>query len=146
MHIGMQLLHPAATDHSVSISRRQVQCIFRFLLRSRAGIRPLSGGTGAVAVGGPTNWDPYQKATDTAPSSVPWRPPVPLFFGAGEGPHRKISYNCYGTTHSVGLDNTGKTYPFNLEQERCGSPYLTEGGSKAVTHMDNSQMHMEDWR
>ncbi len=30
MHIGMQLLHPAATDHSVSISRRQVQCIFSF--------------------------------------------------------------------------------------------------------------------
>ncbi len=41
MHIGMQLLHPAATDHSVSISRWQVQCIFRFSLRSRAGIRPL---------------------------------------------------------------------------------------------------------
>ncbi len=51
MHIGMQLLHPAATDHSMSISRRQVQCIFRFSLRSRAGIRPLSGGTGAVATG-----------------------------------------------------------------------------------------------
>ncbi len=94
MHIGMQLLHPAATDHSVSISRQQVQCIFRFSLRSRAGIRPLSGGTGDVAtglsvghsrrhVGGPTNWDPYQKAMDTAPSSVPWRLPVPLFFGAG---------------------------------------------------------------
>ncbi len=78
MHIGMQLLHPAATDHSVSISRRLVQCIFRFSLRSWAGIRPLSGGTGAVA-----NWDPYQKATETAPSSVPWRPPVPLFFAAG---------------------------------------------------------------
>ncbi len=51
IHIGMQLLHPAATDHSVSISRRQVQCIFRFSLRSRAGIRPLSGGTGAEATG-----------------------------------------------------------------------------------------------
>ncbi len=49
MHIGMQLLHPAATDHSVSISRQQVQCIFRFSLRSRAGIQPLRGGTGAVA-------------------------------------------------------------------------------------------------
>ncbi len=36
MHIGMQLLHPAATDHSVSISRRQVQCIFSFSFRSRA--------------------------------------------------------------------------------------------------------------
>ncbi len=114
MHIGMRLLHPAAADHSVSINRQQVQRIFRFSLRSRAGARPLSGGTGAVAtgrdvsvpsfrerglhtkprrslsvghsrrhVGGPTNWDPYQKATDTAPSSVPWRPPVPLFFGAG---------------------------------------------------------------
>ncbi len=35
MHIGMQLLHPAATDHSMSISRRQVQCIFSFSLRSR---------------------------------------------------------------------------------------------------------------
>ncbi len=51
MHIGMQLLHPAAIDHSMSISRQQVQCIFRFSLRSRAGIRPLSGGTGAVATG-----------------------------------------------------------------------------------------------
>ncbi len=150
MHIGKRLLHPAAADHSVSISRQQVQRIFRFSLRSRAGARPLSDGTGAVAtgrhVGGPTNWDPYQKATDTAPSSVPWRPPVPLFFGAGLGPHRKIRYCCYGTTHSVGLDNTGKTYPFSSEQERCGSPYLPEGGSEAVRHMDNSQMHMEDWR
>ncbi len=36
MHIGMQLLHPAATDHSVSISRQQVQCIFSFSLRGRA--------------------------------------------------------------------------------------------------------------
>ncbi len=25
MHIGMRLLHPAAADHSVSISRQQVQ-------------------------------------------------------------------------------------------------------------------------
>ncbi len=87
MHIGMRLLHPAAADHSVSISRQQVQCIFRFSLRSWPGEQPLSGGTGAVAtgrhVGGPTIWDPYQKATDTAPSSVPWKPPVPLFFGAG---------------------------------------------------------------
>ncbi len=33
---------------------------------------------------------------------------MPLFFGAGSGPHRKIRYCCYGTTHSVGLDNTGK--------------------------------------
>ncbi len=30
MYIGMQLLHPAAADHSVSIIRQQVQCIFRF--------------------------------------------------------------------------------------------------------------------
>ncbi len=36
MHIGMRLLHPAATDHSVSISRQQVQRIFSFSLRSRA--------------------------------------------------------------------------------------------------------------
>ncbi len=51
-----------------------------------------------------------------------------------------------GTTHSVGLDNTRKTYPFSLEQERCGIPYLPEGSSEAVTHMENSPMHMEDWR
>ncbi len=49
MHIGIRLLHPAAADHSVSINRQQVQRIFRFSLRSRAGARPLSGGTGAVA-------------------------------------------------------------------------------------------------
>ncbi len=35
MHIGMRLLHPAAADHSVSISRQQVQRIFSFSLRSR---------------------------------------------------------------------------------------------------------------
>ncbi len=34
MHIGMRWLHPAAADHSVSISRQQVQRIFS--LRSRA--------------------------------------------------------------------------------------------------------------
>ncbi len=33
MHIGMRLLHPAAADHSVSISRQQVQRIFSFSLR-----------------------------------------------------------------------------------------------------------------
>ncbi len=32
----MRLLHPAAADHSVSISRQQVQRIFSFSLRSRA--------------------------------------------------------------------------------------------------------------
>ncbi len=48
--------------------------------------------------------------------------------------------------HSVGLDNIGKTYQISLEQERCGSPDLPEGGSEAVTHMDNSQVHMEYWR
>ncbi len=31
MHIGMRLLHPAATDHSVSISRQQVHRVFSFL-------------------------------------------------------------------------------------------------------------------
>ncbi len=36
MHIGMRLLHSAAADHSVSISRQQVQRIFSFSLRSRA--------------------------------------------------------------------------------------------------------------
>ncbi len=72
MHIGMQLLHPAATDHSVSISWQQVQCIFSFSLRSRAGIRPLSGGTGAVATSFPPSGNegyirnqdvPYQSVT-----------------------------------------------------------------------------------
>ncbi len=51
MHIGMQLLHPAATDPSASIKRQQVHRIFRFSLRSRAGIRPPSGGTAAVVTG-----------------------------------------------------------------------------------------------
>ncbi len=51
MPIGIQLLHPAAADHSESISRQQVQHIFSFLLRCRAGAWPLSGGTGAVATG-----------------------------------------------------------------------------------------------
>ncbi len=51
MHIGMRLLHPAAADHSMSINRQQVQRIFRFSLRSRAGDRPLSGGTGTVVTG-----------------------------------------------------------------------------------------------
>ncbi len=35
MHIGMRLLHPAAADHSMSISRQQVQRIFSVSLRSR---------------------------------------------------------------------------------------------------------------
>ncbi len=52
--------------------------------------------------------------------SVLWKPPAPLLFGAGQGFHKKTSY--YGTTHSVRLANTEKTYPFHLEQERCGSP------------------------
>ncbi len=36
MHIGMRLLHPAAAEHSVSISRQQVQRIFSFSLWSQA--------------------------------------------------------------------------------------------------------------
>ncbi len=36
MHIGMRLLHSAAADHIVSITRQQVQRIFSFSLRSRA--------------------------------------------------------------------------------------------------------------
>ncbi len=44
----------------------------------------------------------------------------------------------YVTTHSVRLDNTGKTYPFHLVQELCGSPILPEGGSEELTHMNNS--------
>ncbi len=71
---------------------------------------------------------------------------MPLFFGAGRAPIGRSVNCCYGTTHSVGLDNTAKTYPFSSEQGRCGSPYLPEGDSEVVTHMDNSQVHMEDWR
>ncbi len=73
-------------------------------------------------VGWPTNWDPYQKATDTAPSSVLWKPPAPLLFGAGQGFTRRPVTVAMALTHSVRLDNTGKTYPFHLEQECCGSP------------------------
>ncbi len=43
IYLGMRLLHTVAPDHSVSISRQQVHHIFRFSLRSRTGIRPLSG-------------------------------------------------------------------------------------------------------
>ncbi len=46
MHIGMRLLHPFDADHSVSISRQQVQRIFRFSLRSRA--KPGNGRSAVV--------------------------------------------------------------------------------------------------
>ncbi len=79
MHIGMQLLHPAATDHSVSISRQQVQCIFRFSLRSR----------GSVVVQEPWRRD-YQSVTlDVTsddrrigiPTKRPWILPLPVSRG-----------------------------------------------------------------
>ncbi len=153
MHIGMRLLHSAAADHSVSISRQQVQRIFSFSLRSRAGARPLSGCTGAMAT-------VYQSVTLDVTSEdrrigIPTKRPriLPLPVSRGSllcpyflGSHKKTSYCCYGTTHSVGLDNTGKMYPFSLEKERCGISDLPEGGSEADTHMDNIQVHMEDWR
>ncbi len=56
MHIGMRLLHPAAADHSVSISRQQVQRIFSFSLRKPSGYIVLhrsarySGGGGSSCV------------------------------------------------------------------------------------------------
>ncbi len=88
MHIGMRLLHPAAADHSVSISRQQVQRIFRFSLRSQAGARPLSGGTGAMAT--IRNRDvPYQSVTlDVTsedrrigiPTKRPRILPLPVYF------------------------------------------------------------------
>ncbi len=69
MHIGMRLLHPAAADHSVSINRQQVQRIFRFSLRSRAGARPLSGGTGRH-VGG---YCPFQCPVEASCAVIFWR-------------------------------------------------------------------------
>ncbi len=70
LHIGMRLLHPAAADHSVSIIRQQVQRIFRFSLRSRAGARPLSGGTEAVATGTPSGNEGYIRNQDVPYQSV----------------------------------------------------------------------------
>ncbi len=49
----------------------------------------LSVGHSRRHVGEPTNWDPYQKATNTAPSSVPWKPPVPLFLAQVRAPTRR---------------------------------------------------------
>ncbi len=74
MHIGMRLLHPAAADHSVSIIRQQVHRIFRFSLRSRAGIRSFSGGTAVVATGrdwgGPRCFYPFEVRTQEETGST----------------------------------------------------------------------------
>ncbi len=79
MHIGMQLLHPAAADHSVSISRQQMHHIFRFSLRSRAGIRPLSGGTAAVATGRDVTLDDRRIGI---PTKRPRMLPLPVSCGS----------------------------------------------------------------
>ena len=65
-----------------------------------------------------------------APSSALCEPPAPLF---GRGSEQVVPLTTVkALPHWVRLDNTGKTYPFSLEQGRCGSPILPEGvfGSK----------------
>ena len=67
-----------------------------------------------------------------APSSALCEPHVPLF-GVGRGSEQVVPLTIVkALPHWVRLDNTGKTYPFRLEQGCCGSPILPEGvfGSK----------------
>ncbi len=45
----------------------------------------------------------------------------PYFFDIGQCLPQEDQLLYYSTTHSVRLDNFGQTYPFHLEQERCGS-------------------------
>ncbi len=173
MHIGMRLLHPAA-DHSVSISRQQVQRIFRFSLRSRAGdpaaqrwyssrgdgtwrLRSLLQGTRVtyVTVTFPISRSLRVTSGDRRigiPTKRPRILPLPVSCGASCAPtfwrrsglHKKTSYCCYGTTHSVRLDNTGKTYPFHLEQKRCGSPTFPKEVQKHLRIWTTVYVHMED--
>ncbi len=62
-------------------------------------------------VGWQTNWDPYQRATDTVPSSVLWKLPAPLYLGVGLGLPQEDQLLYYGTNHSVRLDNTENIDP-----------------------------------
>ncbi|KTG17116.1 hypothetical protein cypCar_00024042 [Cyprinus carpio] len=64
---------------------------------------------------------------DGATSSALCEPPAPLFVHSGVC-NRKTIHRCRGTTQSVRLDNTGKTYPFHSEQGCCGSSILPKGG------------------
>ncbi len=79
MHIGMRLLHPAAADHSVSISKQQVHSIYRFSLRSQAGIRSLSGCTAAVATEHDVTSDDRR---NEIPTKRPWILPLPVSRGS----------------------------------------------------------------
>lgn len=49
MHFGVQLLRPAAADHSVSLVRQEVHCIQAFRWGAEPGTRQLSGGTATMA-------------------------------------------------------------------------------------------------
>ncbi len=150
IHIGMQLLHPAATDHSMSISRQQVHHIFRFSLRRRGGIQPLSGGTAAVATG--CHVDDRRTGI---PTKRPQILPLPVsrgsllcryFLAQVRAPIGRPVTVAMALPHSVGLDNTGENVPILLRTGTLRKPQPSEGGSEAVTDMDNSQVHMEDWR
>ncbi len=75
---------------------------------------------------------------------------MPLFFGAGRAPIGRSINCCYGTTHSVGLDNTGKTYPFSSEQaeqkkkQKILRPALLRGREWCVHHLPKSR-HLHPW-
>ncbi len=138
MHIGMRLLHPAAADHSVSISRQQVQRIFRFSLRSRAGdpaaqrwyssrgdgtwrLRSLLQGTRVTYVtetfpisrslrvtSGDRELGSLPKGHGYCPFQCPVEASCAPTFWRRSGLHKKTSYCCYGTTHSVDWITLGK--------------------------------------
>ncbi len=149
----MQLLHPAAADHSVSISRQQLHRIFRFSpevpsrdpeaqrwYSSRGDgtwrLCSLLQGTRVTYITNTFSFSRSLRVTSGdqrigIPTKGPWILPLPVSCGSSSfeyflaqvrAYHKKTIYCWYGTTHLVRLDNTGKTYPFHLEQERCGSP------------------------
>ncbi len=144
MHIGMRLLHPAAADHSVNISRQQVQRIFRFSLRSRAGdpaaqrwyssrgdgmwcLRSLLQGTRVTYV---TETFPISRSLRVTsgnrrigiPTKRPRILPLPVSCGSLLRPYFLIT-----------LGNV----PVPLGTGTLRKPILPKGGSEALTHMNN---------
>ncbi len=72
------------------------------------------------------------------------KPPAHYFLAQVRAPIRRPVTVCYGTTHSVGLDNTGKIYPFytwnlhiwdpkwSLHMEPSPIPVLTDSSREGL--------------
>ncbi len=158
-------IHPAATDHSVSISKQQVQRILRFSLRSRAGnpaapwwCRSRGDGTSPFHPSGNEGYIhnrevPFQSVTLEVmsdddwrigiPTKAPWMLPLSVYCGSLLRPlFRRRSGLTTRRPVVVALPTTdwitlGKRTHSTWNRNVVEAPSFPKEVSEALTHMNN---------